>query len=235
MRLKRLLAGFSLKLVSVFSTCALLHPPFVYVSDFVTLFFLSWQRVGALSLVLIENPDSLDNMMADNLLWYESRELLDESDLRHARNNGEREVVFKLVELNRQKLRGQRGAMMRIFKPNHHGNDDDDQLLIVASDTKSTDLIRNKSAESILSIQHQISKIFARINKIEICLESVRLASRRLNLSTTKITSKYDLSYLWWFQLAKNPTLAKMFWFAWPILVITILNNKLASSTANAS
>lgn len=171
----------------------------------------------------------------DEPLWYDSRELIEADDWDPSDKNDE--CIRTLLEYNLQKLSLQAiGAhsqaydssiLIKIFKPNNNNNNENLPIF----NQNETTVRTNMFAKSILRLRLKLQHLMQELRNLEDKISHLSgNPSQDSDKKITKISSKDEkksaslgnsivkLNSCW------PPGISKLFWFAWPILLLTVLN-----------
>lgn len=170
----------------------------------------------------------------DETLWYDSKELLsgDEAD----QSDNEDEAIRRLLEFNLRKCRpfdrrlefgpSRRLLLRGRFKPlNKSGcenltifgsnNGDQNSTRKTPNIESGAGLPRSKYAETILELRWRLQAVTRRLEGADTSLSRLRLED---GPTATATPSREDENPLW------ASSLSKLFWLAWPILLLAVLN-----------
>ena len=196
----------------------------------------------------------------DNTIWYESRELISMSDHFEFEATDDDELIRALIcSQNHEshqilestktdhlldRLQKRKGNQVKRFKPVHTSenypmpifghrhiqvslnNDNKDQMF-------SREILRNKPAELILTIQHRLAQFSARLNEAENKLRRISTAIlRKEQESNDRFKKCSDVGHLPRGVPSSRPTKVlfptglceEILWLAWPIVLLFALN-----------
>lgn len=167
---------------------------------------------------------------ADDCLWYEARELMEPDEDWDTKS--EIDPLEALLESNLQRLRRPSAGdpsrfPRRRFKPIHRA-DGTLEMPIFRGHTSgekiyqvnNTLVSNSKFAETILKIQLRMASLKERANNLNARLRQVREVNEARDGDEDDDAS--PAAAFW--HLITSLFKARFFWFAWPILLLTILN-----------
>lgn len=177
-----------------------------------------------------------NNSNYNDSLWYESRELISNEDLNQdisstslpvRQEDEESDVIKQLIHLHKSNLISRcvssKASHVNLFKPNHGGNIHcSNNVDIFRTDNTASNL--DNQASAILKLQHKLSQIYAKISRLELWLDG-NISAKSNTIPTTANSHNSIIGNL--MGILNMITNAKLFWFAWPIFVMSILDNRI--------